>query len=84
MLDKVVTLDAPCTLAVADTKVGTSKYIRTCEITITARLDDTVEAYENLSLKPEALNYAPVKTAKSDLIRVEVCRASRRQPLRLQ
>lgn len=72
VLDKVITLDAPCTLAVADTKVGTSKYIRTCEITITARLDDTVETYENLSLKPEALNYAPVKTAKSDLIRVEV------------
>ena len=72
VLDKVITLDAPCTLAVADTKVGTSKYIRTCEITINARLDDTVETYENLSLKPEALNYAPVKTAKSDLIRVEV------------
>lgn len=72
VLDKVITLDDPCTLAVADTKVGTSKYIRTCEITITARLDDTVETYENLSLKPEALNYAPVKTAKSDLIRVEV------------
>ena len=72
VLDKVITLHAPCTLAVADTKVGTSKYIRTCEITITARLDDTVETYENLSLKPEALNYAPVKTAKSDLIRVEV------------
>ena len=72
VLDRVVTLDAPCTLAVADTRVGTSKYIRTCEITITARLDDTVETYENLSLKPESLNYAPVKTAKSDLIRVEV------------
>ena len=72
VLDKVITLDAPCTLDVADTKVGTAKYIRTCEITITARLDDMVETYENLSLKPEALNYAPVKTAKSDLIRVEV------------
>lgn len=72
VLDRVVTLDAPCALDVADTKVGTAKYIRTCEITITARLDDTVEVYENLSLKPEALNYAPVKTAKSDLIRVEV------------
>ena len=72
VLDRVVTLDAPCALAVADTKVGTDKYIRTCEITIPARLDDTVEVFENLSLKPEALNYAPVKTAKSDLIRVEV------------
>lgn len=72
VLDKVVTLDAPCALDVADTKVGTPKYIRTCEITITARMDDMVETYENLSLKPEALNYAPVKTAKSDLIQVEV------------
>ncbi len=72
VLDKVITLDAPCTLAVADTKVGTNKYVRTCEITITARLDDTVETFENLSLNPEALNYAPVKTAKSDLISVEI------------
>ena len=72
VLDRVVTLDAPCALDVADTRVGTSKYIRTCEITIAARLDDMVEVYENLSLKPEALNYAPVKTAKSDLICVEV------------
>ena len=72
VLDKVITLDAPCALAVADTKVGTNKYIRTCEITITARLGDTEEVYENLSLKPETLNYAPVKSAKSDLIRIEV------------
>lgn len=75
VLDKVVTLDSPCTLAVADQKVGTNKYIRTCEITISARLDDTVETYEHLSLKPEALNYAPVKTEKSDLIHVEVLAA---------
>lgn len=72
VLDKVITLDAPCTLDIADTKVGTDKYIRTCEITLTARLDDQVETYENLSLNPEALNYAPDKTSKSDLIRVEV------------
>ena len=72
VLDRVVTLDAPCTADVADSRVGTSKYIRTCEITITARLDDMVEIYENLSLKAGALNYASVKTAKSELIRVEV------------
>ena len=72
VLDRTVTLDAPCTLNIADTVVGTAKYIRTCEITITARLDDTVEVFENLSLRPDALNYAPVRTAKSDLIRVEV------------
>ena len=72
VLDKIVTLDAPCTLDVADTKVGTAKFIRTCEITLTARLDETVETYANLSLKPEALNYAAVRTEKSDLIKVEI------------
>lgn len=75
VLDKTITLDAPCTLAVADTKVGTEKYIRTCEITITARMDDMVETYENLSLKPDALNFAPVRIAKSDLIRVDIVAA---------
>ncbi len=72
VLDKTVTLDAPCALDVADQKVGTAKFIRTCEITLTARLDDTVETFANLSLKPEALNYAPIRTAKSDLIKVEI------------
>lgn len=72
VLDKVITLDAPCTLDVADTKVGTAKYIKTCEITITARLGESVETFENLSLKADALNNVCVKTAKSDLITVEV------------
>ena len=54
------------------TKVGTAKYIKTCEITVTARLGDNVETFENLSLKPGALNNICVKTAKSDLITVEV------------
>ena len=75
VLDKVVTRDAPCTLDVADTKVGTAKYIKTCEITLTARLGETVETFENLSLKPDALNNVCVKTAKSDLICVEVTAA---------
>ena len=75
VLDKVVTLDAPCTLDVADTKVGTAKYIKTCEITLTARLGETVETFENLSLKPDALNNVCVKTAKSDLICVAVTAA---------
>ena len=72
VLDKVVTLDAPCALDVADAKVGTAKYIKTCEITLTARLGESVETYENVSLKPDALNNVCVRTAKSDLISVEV------------
>lgn len=72
VLDRVVTLDAPCALDVADTKVGTTKYIKTCEITLTARLGENVETFENLSLKADALNNICVKTMKSDLISVEV------------
>ena len=72
VLDKVVTLDAPCTLDVADTKVGTAKYIKTCEITITARLGENVEVFENLSLKPDALNNVCARTRRSDLIAIEV------------
>jgi len=72
VLDKVITLDAPCTISVADTKVGTEKYIRTCEITVAARMGEMTEVYDCLSLKPEALNYAPVRAMKSDLIQLEV------------
>ena len=72
VLDKVVTLDAPCALDVADPKVGTAKYIKTCEISLSARLGEAVEVYENLSLKADALNYVSAKTKKSDLIVVEV------------
>lgn len=75
-LDKVITLDAPCTLDVADAKVGTAKYIKTCEISITARLGENVETYEGLSLKPGALNNAVTRLAKSELIRVEITAAA--------
>ena len=74
VLDKVVTLDAPCALDVADAKVGTAKYIKTCEITLAVRLGENEEVYENLSLKPDALNNVCVKTAKSDLIPWRCCR----------
>lgn len=72
VLDRVVTLDAPCALDVADPKVGTAKYIRTCEVTLSVRLGDTEETYEAVSLKPEALNNVKVRTAKSALIMVDV------------
>jgi len=72
-MDNIITLDAPCTLQdLADTKVGTSKYIRTCEISLTVKLDDTVENYVAVSLNPETPNYIVTRTAKSELIEVSV------------
>ena len=82
VLDKVVTLDAPCALDVADTKVGTAKYIKTCEISISVRLGETVEVYENLSLKANALNFVSAKTRKSDLIVVEVVAVKAPAPMK--
>ena len=72
VLDKVITLDAPCAVDVADAKVGTAKYIKTCEISLSVLLGEEAEVYENLSLKADALNYVCAKTAKSELISVEV------------
>jgi len=82
VLDKVVTLDAPCALDVADPKVGTAKYIKTCEISISARLGEAVEVYENLSLKADALNFVSAKTRKSDLIVVEVVAVKAPAPMK--
>lgn len=70
-LDNTVTLDSPCPAELADSKVDTNKYIRTCEITINARLGDNMETYEALSLDPGAVNSILTRTARSGLIRVE-------------
>ena len=71
-LDNTVTLDSPCPAELADSKVDTNKYIRTCEITINARLGDNMETYEALSLDPGAVNSILTRTARSGLIRVEL------------
>lgn len=74
-LDNIVTLDAPCTLNVADEKIGTPKCIKTCELTLTVKLDDVVETYANVSLCPEAGNFVSARTRKSDLVTVAVTEA---------
>lgn len=74
-LDNIVTLDAPCTLNVADEKIGTPKYIKTCELTLTVKLDDVVETYANVSLCPEAGNFVSARARKSDLVTVAVTEA---------
>lgn len=74
-LDNVITLDAPCTLNVADLKIGTPKYIKTCEVTLTVKLDDVVETYADVSLAPEAGNFIGARATKSDLIKVSLEKA---------
>lgn len=74
-LDNIVTLDAPCTLNVADEKIGTPKYIKTCELTLTVKLDDVVETYANVSLCSEAGNFVSARARKSDLVTIAVTEA---------
>lgn len=74
-LDKVITLDAAPTVNAVDTQVGTPKYIRTCEITVSVKLDDTVETFSDVSLNPFAANYIGVRAAKSDLVSFSVSAA---------
>ena len=84
-LDNAITLDAPCALNVADTTIGTSTFIRTCELTLTVRFDEAEETYADVSLAPEAPNFVGARTLKSDLIRVSVEKAPKAaQPVRVK
>jgi phage tail sheath protein FI len=71
--DGIITLNAPCTMTdIADTSIGTPKYVRTCEISLAVKIDDTVENYADVSLNPETNNFVGTRTGKSELIRAEV------------
>ena len=79
-LDKVITLDAAPSVDAVDAKVGTAKYIRTCEITVSVKLDDAVETFADVSLNPFAGNYIGVRAAKSDLVGFSVQAAAAPAP----
>ena len=66
-LDKVITLDAEPTLKVADATIGTTKFIRSCEISVQVSFGDQVEAYENVSINPYSSNYIGNAAAASKL-----------------
>jgi len=71
-MDASIILDAPCTMDIADIKVGTKKYIKTCEVSVSVKLDDTIENYADVSLNPETNNFIGTRTVKSELIRAEI------------
>ena len=79
--DKVVALTAPCALDVADTTVGSKKYVRTCEFNMSVRCGDQIEEYNDLSLNATQPNFVTLRTGKSDLIRVAVEAAADGDPV---
>lgn len=74
-VDKTITLDVPCPLNIADATVGTPKYIKTCEISLVVKCGENLENYEEVSLDPSAVNFIGTRTAKSDMISVEIVEA---------
>ncbi len=81
VLDNTITLDAPCTLSIADVKVGTPKYIRTCEVNISVRHLDVEEVYFDASLNAEANNFIGTKAARSGLIKFAIEKAGAPAPV---
>lgn len=70
--DRIVTLDAPCGIEVADTKIGSEKYIRTCEFSLSICCGEDSEEYDDLSLNPDQKNFVGGRLAKSDLVRASL------------
>jgi len=78
--DKLVTLTTVPTVTVADTKVGTEKYIRTCEFNLSVAWGDQVEEFNDLSLDNNQVNYVALKVSKSNLIKVAVGKTAKAAP----
>ncbi|MBP3506821.1 MAG: phage tail sheath family protein [Lachnospiraceae bacterium] len=57
---------------VVDTRLLPMRFIQSCEFTLEVSYEDQVEIYENISLNPEAASYITKKTAKSEMIIIEV------------
>ena len=70
--DNVITFAHAFTADVVDTKILADKTICTCEFSMEAKYEDIVEVYENVSFNIDAANFVSKKTAKSDLIEVEL------------
>lgn len=70
--DNVLTLSQELPSDVEDTNLLPERVISTCEFNLEVKYGDIVEFYENLSFNAEASTHVSKKTAKSDLITVNL------------
>lgn len=70
--DNVLTLSQELPPDVEDTNLLPERVISTCEFNMEVKYGDIVEFYENLSFNAEASTHVSKKTAKSDLITVNL------------
>jgi hypothetical protein len=76
VVDSLVVLDVSVDgFAVADSKIGSDKYIRTLEFNLGIACGEDYEEYNDLSLNPELPNFVGARLSKSDLVRAEIVSA---------
>lgn len=68
--DGIVVFDAPVAADVVDQNLRPVKYIRTAEIKVTVKFEETAEEYDAVSFNAEAPNYIVSRMQKSDLVKV--------------
>ena len=68
--DKIITFEAPFSSDVVDNALLPKITIKTCEMDITVKYDETVESYHNVSLNPEIPEFIEKILAKSLVVNV--------------
>lgn len=74
--DNIIVFETPVTADVVDKNLRPVKYIRTAEIKVTVKYEETAEEYDCVSFNPEASNYIVSRMQKSDLVKVACGAAS--------
>jgi len=71
-IDGVLTLENSAEIDIVDTNLLPTKYIKTCEIDVSVKYEDTEEVYTNVSLNEAASSYIVSRMQKSELVTVKV------------
>lgn len=70
--DTAITFENPVPVSIVDKSLVPSKFLRSCELNITAKCDDIREEYACVSLNPDSPDYIVSRFAKSELTGVSV------------
>ena len=68
--DNILVFEGAVTADVVDKNLRPAKYIRTAEIKVTVKYEDTAEEYDAVSFNAEASNYIVSRMQKSELVKV--------------
>ncbi|MDD2420957.1 MAG: phage tail sheath subtilisin-like domain-containing protein [Heliobacteriaceae bacterium] len=70
--EKTVTFENPVNPSIVDKALVPSKFVRSCEINITVKYDESKEDYSSVSLNPDSPDYVVSRFAKSEFVTVDV------------